>query len=79
MIALEDAVGKVLVAVVQLGRERVQRVLHQLFDLPLELLLGQVHVEPVAQVAHRARAAVPEARQLGTWREFNFSNGLKTD
>lgn len=65
-IALEDAVRKVLVAVVQLGRERVQRVLHQLFDLPLQLLLGEVHVEAVAQVAHRARAAVLEAGQLGT-------------
>lgn len=62
----QDAVGQILVVVVQLRRQRVQRVLHQLLDLALQLLLGEVHVKAVAQVADGGGAAVLEARQLGT-------------
>lgn len=60
----QNAVRDVLVAIVQLGGERVQRVLYQLLDLALQLLLGQVHVEAIAQIAHRTGATVLEARQL---------------
>lgn len=49
----QDAVRVVLVAIVQLGRQRIQRVLDQLLHLPLQLLLRQSHVEAVPQIPHR--------------------------
>lgn len=62
----QDPVRVVLVAVVELCRQRIQRVLDQLLHLPLQLLLRQAHVEAVPQIPHRRRAAVLKARQLGT-------------
>lgn len=59
---LEDAVGVVLVVVVEPGGERVQRVAHEAVDERLQLRLGAAEVEARAERRHRPRAA--QARQL---------------
>lgn len=67
----QDSVGEILIAVIELGRQGVQRVLDQLVDFAVELLLGEVHVEAIAEIADGGGAAVLEAWQLRTW-EINL-------
>ena len=45
--------------------------MYHLVDEGVQLLLGEVDVEPAAHGLHCATAAV-EARQLGTWPQFTL-------
>lgn len=61
----QNTIRDILVVVVQLGGQRVQRILHQLIDLALQLGLGEVHVKAGTQISNGTGTAVFEARQLG--------------
>ena len=54
-----------------LGCQRIDGVVYHLVDEGVQLLLGEVDVEPAAHGLHCATAAV-EARQLGTWPQFTL-------
>ena len=66
-VTLQDAVGKVLEAVVQFGGERMDGRFHHGVHQVLQLFLRHVHVEAVAEELNRGRAGT-EAGQLRTWR-----------
>ena len=53
---LEDSVCKVLEAVVEFGGERVDGLGDHRVNERVQLLLGQIHVEPVFHRLHRGRA-----------------------
>jgi hypothetical protein len=53
-----------LIAIIELRRQGVQRVLDELVDPTFELLLGEVHVEATAEIANGSRASVLEAWKL---------------